>query len=666
MTGTSPHRKGWKSNNKTEHLSLKSKKKVYKRKLTISQPRKLIGDFSSKKGKKDIQSAWALAPCRGLETNKEKSATPVSLNTPSRKKIVNKHLENDTEMDRMMPHTCSRITKKKAILDSMIDDLLRSTRKVDRRFTFEYSELEGRGKRNNKKGLQPTWREQISPRIRKKIDFATDNVDRDLPQKLADPHKKVVNNSREHQVKLSSTNTLDRKRDTIERLSLEINAETNLDNELFLLQSKTSDDSCVDSCDSNNAEEKKTLSNDFKSNQSMKSPSQISNNDRFRDNMLSTPSKHRQSKKNRDVIKKEINDISIEYSKLRPESNPSCIEKDRRSSNSSTPRLERKLEGIEDLSILPHIEYSVLKLEATVSDLADQVKKKDKRIDELIGIIRNQEKRFGEEKKSRTKSERGVDALGNVSESLVDFKNEAKFDGNDNTLQIFARNHSSPRCIKSKKSPYSFRKDEHIQQIHQNIEKFRDDYERLKKSLFNAIQTAKRIIDENCNTLRHYVDEEIRVEKKEFEGSINELCVELENLRNENLTLQQKLQNGSVSTLDETHIKNPISKFPNDEKVVQKIDSTSFLGSIASPIPTMQSWNEFSIRFKDALSGNINNGNRKHCSLDAYGTIMAEKLFDELCFFQSNTEFDEGSESSDSEKDIFQDTSTIEISERCE
>ena len=703
MTGTSPYRNRSKSASKTEQLSLKSKRKAYKRKLTNSQPRKLTGDFSSKKKTKNIQSAWALAPCRGLETDRDKSVTTVAFASPSRQKTINNYLENDCdEMNTSRPHTCSRLIKKKTILDSMIDDLLQSTKKVDRRFTFENSELQVNENRKNKKGLQPTWREQISPRIRKKINFETDYVDGDPPKIEVHPQTHKINNGREHQANLNSTSTLDRKKDTIERLSLEINAETNLDNELFLLPSKTSDDSGTEPVDSNRAEEEKSSSADSKSTQIIKSPSQASNgriqstlyinrlvqdvissadvssripanchlknedNHNCRDNLFSTPSTVSQSIKNRDVLKKEINDISIEYTRLRPESNVPYFEKDRRSSTGSTPRLERKLEGIEDLSILPHIEYSVLKLEASVSDLIDQVKKKDDRIGELIGIIRHQEKRIGEKKILSTEPESQVNVVSNEAETSVVSKNEAIVSKNHDTSANLNRKNSSPRSIKSRKSSNSFQKDAHIQQINYDMQKLRDDYECLKKSSFNAIQTAKHSINENCKALQHYVDEEIRVEKKDFEGSMNELCVELENLRDENLMLQQKLQKASESKWGENHVKSPISKLWKDEKSVRKIDSSSFLGSLASPIPTMQSWNEFSIRFKDAISGNINYRYSKHCSLDAYGTTMAEKLFNELCFFQPDSELDEGIESSDSEKEVFQDTRTIEISEEYE
>jgi hypothetical protein len=78
-----------------------------------------------------------------------------------------------------------------------------------------------------------------------------------------------------------------------------------------------------------------------------------------------------------------------------------------------------------------------------------------------------------------------------------------------------------------------------------------------------------------------------------------------------------------------------------------------------SSIPNIQSWQDFSVRFRDAIDGKMTmNENVKNTKLDSAAMLKAESLFRELCFdtsFQTNSSTD-----SDDFQDSFEDEQTMQ------
>ena len=161
--------------------------------------------------------------------------------------------------------------------------------------------------------------------------------------------------------------------------------------------------------------------------------------------------------------------------------------------------------------------------------------------------------------------------------------------------------------------------------MREEVSTLRTNYNDLRKSAKEAFREAQEAINRNCKKLSLYVKEEIHDSEQLTKQTIKELKQELKNAKNQIRKMK-------------TH----------------QTQSTNCVALEKSFSHNSQSWNEFTINFRDALDGNFVGNSNTETSLDSDVILTAERLFKELCF-DNNTLINHQS-NHNNETDIFLDS----------
>ena len=170
----------------------------------------------------------------------------------------------------------------------------------------------------------------------------------------------------------------------------------------------------------------------------------------------------------------------------------------------------------------------------------------------------------------------------------------------------------------------------------------RENYEELKVTAKEAVVGAQNAIVNNCETLAMYVKEEIQDSEQAAVDAINGLQQELYNAHDQIALLR----------------KNAVGRSNDD---VNNNNSASSFFPPSPPIANIQSWDEFTYKFREAINGNKESRfGKNHTStrntsssarLDSDAVVKAESLFKELCF-DGSKHFEEFQDSYEDEKAI--------------
>ena len=155
--------------------------------------------------------------------------------------------------------------------------------------------------------------------------------------------------------------------------------------------------------------------------------------------------------------------------------------------------------------------------------------------------------------------------------------------------------------------------------LKQDLIVLRETQTAMKITTGVEIQKATESITNSCETLREYVGEEVTESTASAEATINDLIVELEEYRNENASLKEKL-NSLVSRDYTISVKECTEK--SFEPLEQKAPNPS--GKI--------SWDEFTLLFRGAISGQSGKLPSEEQKLDAAGMLTVSDLLKELSF----------------------------------
>jgi hypothetical protein len=179
-----------------------------------------------------------------------------------------------------------------------------------------------------------------------------------------------------------------------------------------------------------------------------------------------------------------------------------------------------------------------------------------------------------------------------------------------------------------------------IETLTASLEMLKQEHQSLKESFHSGNDEFYEAFTQNCNKIMNYVREEMNSEclpVKELHSYNEALQYELEVIRWENSELKAELQK---------------MKDERDATVLSTPHKKSGPVLILSPLPTLESWDKFCNRLKEALAGNKHETNhRKKIVLDCNATKQAGYLFQELAFELSRTPFRQPNKTHD--EDIF-------------
>jgi len=194
-----------------------------------------------------------------------------------------------------------------------------------------------------------------------------------------------------------------------------------------------------------------------------------------------------------------------------------------------------------------------------------------------------------------------------------------------------------------------------IDDLKSELEEVRCDYEELKDSSEEAFEMAAHSISRNCDSLKSYVHEEIQDSQNVSMGMITNLQRELKEAREEIESLekatksskeQEKCQSEKIIDLqEELDQAREVIRSMESMPAACKVEKSS-ISSLDSDPEREEStkieneergagrtWDDFTFKFREAIDGKLPDCDASvQSKLDLYGTMTAEKLFQDLCF----------------------------------
>ena len=156
-----------------------------------------------------------------------------------------------------------------------------------------------------------------------------------------------------------------------------------------------------------------------------------------------------------------------------------------------------------------------------------------------------------------------------------------------------------------------------VGRLKQELRLIRQEQSTIKESSSIEIEKATESIANSCETLKAYVVEEVFESTVSAEDTVKELITELEECRNHNTLLQEKLDSVSV---DQSNLKTDANGLKHTAERQIAMSSIS-------------SWKDFTIRCREAISNN--NGklpSEQEYKLDEAGMVTVSNLMKELSF----------------------------------
>ena len=361
-----------------------------------------------------------------------------------------------------------------------------------------------------------------------------------------------------------------------------------------------------------------------------------------------------------------------------------------------TSLLDQALADIEVTASIPHLELTVIQLEGRVDNLAEEILRKNSQIKELLHIAADQEKRLHQERNLRLEAEKREGAAFSLAASqarstALEYVRQAMSPTgsnrresvhcdevtrlNDSLHRVRAdletersKRHDEVRALReqckeeAKKTREArdtlFNAHEKQLELHKEVKKFKNeisrrqqdsnsenlaaqdfhklrtiraDFEVLKNSTQRELTKAKESIEQAHSSLLSYVVEEIETSffqeqenaVRAIETSRKELedaQTEISELKKERESLSVRIAEGRTCHNADVFTYTPKEPTPGVMK--------------ASPVPNLQSWHEFTGRFRQVLSGELQLSGIQQ-QLDDFGMDKAERLFKELCFSTS-------------------------------
>ncbi len=177
----------------------------------------------------------------------------------------------------------------------------------------------------------------------------------------------------------------------------------------------------------------------------------------------------------------------------------------------------------------------------------------------------------------------------------------------------------------------------------------KENYNELKSTTKNAFVEAQRAIAKNCKTLSLYVEEEIRETEQAASEIINELRQDLQSAQDKIYILQNP-----------PHSPGAVNTSSRGEGDYRSPHHRGFEKSILQPstITNIQSWQDFTEKFREAIEGKMPIDENTETKLDSEAILKAESLFKELCFDPS-TDTEDSTVDPDDYQDSYEDEQTM-------
>ena len=173
-----------------------------------------------------------------------------------------------------------------------------------------------------------------------------------------------------------------------------------------------------------------------------------------------------------------------------------------------------------------------------------------------------------------------------------------------------------------------------IEMLLTSLTTIKEEHNILKHEFRTEIDEFNIALEQNCEKIMAYVREELETEylpAKELQSYNQALQYELQITQLENAELRAEIER-MMKARD--HSSNVKSTTPQKE-----VDPVVIL----SPIPTLENWNQFCMRFRNALAGTKNEEftgqKKKKLLLDANAIKKADRFFEELTFAKDSTPF---------------------------
>jgi hypothetical protein len=160
-----------------------------------------------------------------------------------------------------------------------------------------------------------------------------------------------------------------------------------------------------------------------------------------------------------------------------------------------------------------------------------------------------------------------------------------------------------------------------LRKLNQDIKQMRQDMDVLKVSSQQSLDSVRLSMENNCKALQLYVAEEIAESKQE--------------MQTEHSLATEFITSPSGCTNSRGQLQNDGATFKASESFHGKD-----VDALQSPVPTLQSWNDFTQRFRRAISGDTERSTESGWKIDHTTAINATRFIEEISFLSSETYFD--------------------------
>ena len=170
----------------------------------------------------------------------------------------------------------------------------------------------------------------------------------------------------------------------------------------------------------------------------------------------------------------------------------------------------------------------------------------------------------------------------------------------------------------------------------------------MRRSSLQSIQIASNELDKNYDKIMCYVREEVAtLREEEINAAHGKLQTELEEARSENTILEARLiqmqeerkvcdrrgHGVDMSDANSTRASTKETSSQTEKKCKERVPPPS-------PIPTLESWSQFCMRFRQTLDGSDGMPKSKK-KLNQEGLLQADNLLRELSFHNIAKEKDD-------------------------
>lgn len=175
--------------------------------------------------------------------------------------------------------------------------------------------------------------------------------------------------------------------------------------------------------------------------------------------------------------------------------------------------------------------------------------------------------------------------------------------------------------------------------MREEISILKENYIDIQNTTKSAFLEAQEAVAKNCETLASYVDDEIRESEEASNAIINGLEEELKNAHEQisllkNIRQSEKEACEIVSGLQEEleSAREQICLLNNTPKSSNCNDESEKFILQPSSISNIQSWRDFTDKFRAAINGKMPLDDCTEATYDSAAILKAERLFNELSF----------------------------------